>query len=538
MAHTGKKHDQHGSDEAVLAEIGYQQELKRDWNLLQNFGVSFSIISVITGITTLFPTGLSVGGPVIMTWGWIGVSIMTTLVGLSMAEIVSAIPTSGGPYFWSASLATPSKAALAAWVTGWFNLVGQVGVTTGISYGCAELISSSAAIAHPTRYTPSSAKVLGIQAGLLISHGLFNTFGVKLLRPFNHSSIIFHSLGVGALAISLVVTAKNHQNSDFVFFKFYDGTGGWSERASPVYVAACGILFAQYTITGFDASAHMSEETKNATWSAPLGVLTSIIVSAVFGFGVLLAFLFSIQNFQETLDSSQPVFKILTDVFGIIGAQVAMGLIIICVWHCGLFSVTSNSRMMYAFARDGGLPPKTFGIVDERFGCPINAVWLSVLLAFLLALPSLGSKIAFVAATSIATIGLYISYGLPILISLIWSERFQKGPFDLCRFSIPIRTISCFWIGIITVFFCLPTTLPISQENFNYTPVVLGAVMLWTSLSWILWARISFSGPSNHRDQNLKGIESAQESHDPVVNYEANNYLTKSPQGQDESIFG
>ncbi|KAA1079254.1 hypothetical protein PGT21_005444 [Puccinia graminis f. sp. tritici] len=432
-----------------------------------------------------------------MTWGWIGVSIMTILVGLSMSEIVSAIPTSGGPYFWSAVLAKPSESALAAWITGWFNLVGQVAVTTGISYGCANLISSTAAIIHPDRYTPTSGTIIGIHAGLLISHGLINTFGVGLLRLFNHSSIILHSLGVGSLAIALLAKARFHQTSQFVFFKFYDGTGGWSERASPAYVAACGILFAQYTITGFDASAHMSEETKNAAWSAPLGVLTSIIVSAIFGFGIILAFLFSMQDFEETLSAPQPVFKIMVDVFGPVGAQIAMSLIILCVWHCGLFSVTSNSRMMYAFARDGGLPRNIFGVVDRRFDCPINTVWLSVVLAFLLALPSLGSSVAFTAATSIATIGLYISYGLPILLSVIWDERFKKGPFRLHGFSMPIRITSCLWIIVITVFFCLPTSTPLSRETLNYTPVVLGILITWIILSWIFWASRSFSGPCN-----------------------------------------
>lgn len=485
------------SDEAVLADIGYEQELKRDWNLLQNFGVSFSIISVITGITTLFSTGLSVGGPAVMVWGWIGVSIMTTLVAFSMSEIVSAIPTSGGPYFWSAVLAKPSQSALAAWITGWFNLVGQVAVTAGINYGCANLISSTAAIIHPDRYTPTSGTIIGIHAGLLISQGLINTFGVGLLRLFNHSSIILHSLGVGSLAIALVVKAKFHQSSQFVFFKFYDGTGGWSERASPAYVAACGILFAQYTITGFDASAHMCEETKNAAWSAPMGVLTSIIVSAVFGFGIILAFLFSIQDFEETLRAPQPVFKIMVDIFGPVGAQIAMVLIILCVWHCGLFSVTSNSRMMYAFARDGGLPRKTFGVVERRLSCPINTVWLSVVLAFIIALPSLGSSVAFTAATSIATIGLYISYGLPILLSVIWNERFLKGPFRLNQFSMPIRIASCLWIMIITVFFCLPTTTPMTRETLNYTPVVLGVLIAWIILSWIFWGRQAFTGPIN-----------------------------------------
>ena len=107
----------------------------------------------------------------------------------------------------------------------------------------------------------------------------------------------------------------------------------------------------QYTITGFDASAHLSEETHEASWSAPIGVLTSIIVSAVFGWFLILCLLFSIQDFDKTVSTStgQPVLQILLDIFSEDGAIVLFTLIIVCVWHCGLFSLTSNSRMMFAF---------------------------------------------------------------------------------------------------------------------------------------------------------------------------------------------
>lgn len=109
----------------------------------------------------------------------------------------------------------------------------------------------------------------------------------------------------------------------------------------------------QYTITGFDASAHLSEETHNASWSAPIGVLTSIIVSAVFGWFLILCLLFSIQDFNRTVGSptGQPVLQILLDIFGEDGAIVLFTLVIVCVWHCGLFSITSNSRMMFAFGK-------------------------------------------------------------------------------------------------------------------------------------------------------------------------------------------
>ena len=198
---------------------------------------------------------------------------------------------------------------------------------------------------------------------------------------------------------------------------------------------------------GFDASAHLSEETRDAAKSAPIGVITSIGVSFVFGWFWMLCLLFSIQDFDKTVASGygQPVLQILVDVFGKTGAVVAASLILICIWHCGLFSLTSNSRMMFAFSRDRALP-HFFDHVDKRFQSPMRTIWLAAFLAFILALPSLGSAVAFSAATSIATIGLYISYTMPILIAIIWPSRFEKGPFTLGKFSRPIGIVAILWV--------------------------------------------------------------------------------------------
>lgn len=483
-------------DEGRLRELGYKQELQRDWSLIHNFGVSFSIISVITGITTLFQYGLTTGGPAVMADGWLIVSFFTMFVGLGMAEIVSAIPSAGGPYFWAAILAKQKHAPFASWVTGWFNLLGQVAVTTGITFGCAGLISTLGAL-HG--YSPSAGKTLGIYAALLFCHGTVNTFGVKILRYLNNTSIVFHSLGVFSYAVAILAAAPKHQSAKFVFSKFYDGTGedgvGWSMRASPAYVACIGILMSQYTITGFDASAHLAEETQNASMSAPLGVLMSIGCSAAFGWFLILAYLFSIQDFERTVGSAygQPILQILVDIFGETGATVMMTLVIICVWHCGLFSLTSNSRMMFSFARDGGIPA-FFHKVDKKWRSPIRTIWLAAFLAFLLAVPSVGSTVAFSAATSIATIGLYISYGIPILIGLVNPKGFIRGPFQLGKFSRPVAMVACGWIGFITVIFCLPELNPVNSQTLNYTPVAVGIIAFWCLGSWFLWARKWFKG--------------------------------------------
>jgi amino acid transporter len=261
-----------------------------------------------------------------MSIGWILVSFFTLLVAIAMAEIVSAIPTSGGPYFWAAMLAPPRWSPFAAWLTGWYNLLGQVAVTTGITFGLANLIPTAIALKNPS-FTPTPPVTIGIYAALLVSHGVVNTFGVRILRYLNTLSILLHSAGITALCIAVLVKAPSHQPASFVFGTFRDGTGtdgaeGWGVRASDVYVALCGALLSQYTLTGFDASAHLSEETKAASWSAPIGVVSSVGFSAVFGFFVLMALLFSVQDFERVLGSvyGQPVLQILVDVAGEDGA--------------------------------------------------------------------------------------------------------------------------------------------------------------------------------------------------------------------------
>ena len=220
-----------------------------------------------------------------------------------------------------------------------------------------------------------------------------------------------------------------------------------------------------------------------------------------------------------------------------------MTLIMICVYHCGLFSMTSNSRMMFAFSRDGALP-HFFNKVDERFSSPIRTgeswshssiktllyspslfsprcpephrltrhlrtVWLAAFLSFCLALPSLGSSVAFAAATSIATIGLYVSYGIPILIGLIYPRYFipRKGPFNLGIFSRPVALVAVLWIGFISIIFCLPTQNPVTSQTLNYTPVAVGIIAVGALGSWVLWARRWFTGPIRQIEAEQLGLD-------------------------------
>ncbi|PPQ69401.1 hypothetical protein CVT25_004634 [Psilocybe cyanescens] len=511
---SGTKASPMAADEAELARMGYKQELKRDLGVLQNFGVSFSIISVITGIPSLFLYGLDTGGPAVMVWGWLVVACFTMLVGLAMAEICSAHPTSGGPYFWAAMLSRKKNAPLASWITGWFNLLGQVAVTTGISYACANFISTACTLGH-TGFVPTPKTTIGIYAAVLISQGLTNTFGVHLLHVLNNISVWWHAVGTTALVIAILAKAPNHQSAKFVFRTFIDNTGlpgseGWGDRANHAYVAVIGILMAQYTITGFDASAHMTEETHNAAMSGSIGIIMAIGVSAVLGWFLILGLLFSIQDLDGTLSSQtgQPVTQIFLDTVGEKGAIVLMVIVIGAMYFCGTFSITSNSRMMYAFARDGGIPGHKFlAKVDPRWKSPIRTVWLACTLSFILGLPSLGSSVAFAAATSIATIGLYISYGIPIALRVIYRDQFVRGPFHLGAFSYPVAIVAVLWIIFISIIFILPQINPVDSQTLNYSIVAVGIIMLYSLGFWVISARKWFTGPVQQIAAEEMGID-------------------------------
>ena len=224
-----------------------------------------------------------------------------------------------------------------------FNLLGQIAVTTGIDFGLANLISLTAEVSNG--YEPSAGKTLGILAVILTSHVVLNLFSMKTLRYMIYTSVVLQSAGVFCIAITALAKAHKHQSAHTVFSMFYDGTGtgptheGWSIRASNAYVAAVGILMSQYTILGYDASAHLCEETRKAVKDAPLGLVSSVIGSCVVGFFLLVSLLFSIEDMDRVRNAKQPVLQILTDACGMGGGLVLMVLILLCIWHCGLFSL-------------------------------------------------------------------------------------------------------------------------------------------------------------------------------------------------------
>ncbi|MFF2132181.1 amino acid permease, partial [Streptomyces olivochromogenes] len=324
---------------------------------------------------------------------------------------------------------------------------------------------------------------IGIFAAILLLHGALNAAGVRLVNVLNAISVWWQVGGVLLIVGTLTLAPAQHQSVGFVFGHFANGTG----FTNPVYVAALGCLLAAYTFCGYDASSHLSEETTRAQIAAPLGIVRSIGYSWIAGFVLLAGMLFAVQDYAGTLGTSTgvPPAQIFIDVLGTGVAKGLLLVVIVAQLFCGNAETAAASRMVYAFSRDGALPfSSTWRRVSHRTRTPIAAVWLSVSVALVLALPSLYSPTAYAAVTAINVIGITPAYAIPVYLRLRAGDRFRPGPWHLGRWSKPLGWISVTYVAVLTVVFCLPQASPITAESFNYAGVALAVVLV---LAWLMW---------------------------------------------------
>ncbi|MGH3095682.1 MAG: amino acid permease, partial [Streptosporangiales bacterium] len=466
-------------DARKLAELGYKQELRRGMSAFSNFAVSFSIISILAGCITSYGIAMTSGGPIAITIGWPLVGIFVLCVALAMGEVCSVFPTAGGLYYWAGRLARRHRPAW-AWYVGWFNFLGEVAVTAAIDYGAAVTWTAFMNLTFDFQVTQVSTFVVFVI--ILVAHGLLNTFGVNLVRLLSNVSAWWHVAGVAVIVIVLLAIPDQHQSVAWTFTHF-ENSSGWS---SPVYVFLIGLLMAQYTYTGYDASAHVAEETRGAARSAPRGIVMSVLVSIIAGWVLLVAVTASIQDYDKALNSPTglPPAQIFIDAVGHDAGAFLLLIAAVAQFFCGMASVTANSRMSYAFSRDGALPgSRRWAKVNPRTGTPTNSIWLCTICSIVLASPALFNYTAYLAVTSIAVIGLYIAYVAPVFLRRI-NPSFQVGPWNLGKWSPFIGWVAVIWVAFIVILFMLPPSKPITVDSFNYAPIAVLVVFAFATISW------------------------------------------------------
>lgn len=464
------------ADANALERLGYRQELRRALGGFANFAISFSIISVLTGVTTTYGTALGGGGPAGLGLGWPLVSLGTIFVAVAMAELASAFPTAGALYHWAALLGGPGF----GWFTAAMNLAGQVAIVAAIDLGCAQ------AMAATLRMSPAASWWLF--AAILASHGVLNVVSVRVVAWLNGFSATVHVVGVLCVTGALVLFARARPLS-------FLAETGFTLRPDGSYPLGFlnALILGMWTFTGYDASAHVSEETHDPARSAPRGIVFAVVMSALFGFAFAAALTLAIRDLPAAAADPQPPLYILRVALGERAGNALMSAVVGAMWFCGLSSVTSASRMLFAFARDEGLPGwRALRTVSPRFRTPAVATVVATVAPLMLALATAPfSDKVFLAVASLATTGLYVSYAIPIALGAIARKRriwVHEGPWNVGRWGVPVAWIAVLWSLFVLVVSCLPPN--------GAAGLLIGGTVTFLALFYLAFVRRRFRGPA------------------------------------------
>jgi amino acid transporter len=504
------------NDERMLAELGYKQELKRGWSSFANFAISFTIISVLAGPFTTFSQAWNNGGPIAISIGWPVISLLVLMVGFSMAELASAYPTAGGIYYWAYRLGGVRW----AWFTGWFNLLGLVAIVASVDYACATFMNATFGLYSLNFILNFGTTVpqdilyhtFALFVVILLLHVLLNVFSSPLVSLFNRVSVWWHVLGVAVIIVILVAVPSHHQSFTFVFGHRINNSG-FSNSMYWWYILPIGFLLVMYTFTGYDASAHLSEETENASQAAAQGLWRSIAASAVVGWIVLLAILFAAVHVGAINKLGGTAQSVLITALTSSAAKAVLLISTIGQFFCGMGCVTAASRMNYAFSRDGAVPGHGLWRKLNSERVPTWSVLFVCGFALVITIPAvkgnhIGTPVAFLAVTAITTIALYIAYTIPVYLRWRIGDRFQPGSWTLGAKYKWVNMIAIVWVAICCVIFILPftpTAVPwnssFSWSAFNYAPLVMLVVFVVVEIYWQVYAKNHFKGPVRTVDE-------------------------------------
>jgi amino acid transporter len=513
------------SDEEMLAELGYKQELNRSWSGFSNFAISFSIISILAGCFTTFSSGWNGGGPAAIAWGWPILAALILCIGLCLAELVSAYPTSGGIYWWASKLGGPK----AGYYTGWLNLIGLLAIVASVAYGCATFLDLTLGFFSTSWHSGSLNTIFLFFIAILVIAAIVNIFSSHLLAMVNNVSVWWHVFGAAAVILILVLVPAHHASASMVFTSTVNNTGFFGGKTHGfgflIVVLPIGGLLTQYTITGYDASAHLSEETHSAADTAAKGMWRSIFYSAIGGWILLLAFLFAVQNEDKVTAAGGGVATIFAQALTSRWGATVLLISTLGQFFCTMACMTSCSRMLFAFSRDGAVPGhKQWSRLSSR-RVPVAGVILTAVIGIILTSPALipvdiaGAPVpvAFFAVVSIGVIGLYWCFAIPIWHRWRLGEQFKAGGWNvgakykwLCVIAL-IDVVLCSVMAFMpTSNLGVPWTSGFALKYVNYTIIVVPVAMIALWVYWHLSVKKWFTGPRqtiNMSDEELaKGI--------------------------------
>ncbi len=495
MASDNYSDKEHHEDMKVLHGMGYAQELSRSMSKFSNFAISFSIICILSGGINSFAQAISSVGGAGAGIGWIVGSALSGMFALAMAQIASAFPTAGGLYHWGSILGN----RFWGWLTAWLNLLGLITVLGAINIGTAYFFAGT--FGPMVGFAGSDMQVVVFVAVITVIQAIFNHIGIKATTFLTDISgwIIFATTAV--LVVACLVYAPAIDISRLWTFSNFSGEAGgnvFPQSESTGYLFLLCLLLPVYTITGYDASAHTSEETKNAATSVPKGIVTAVFWSALVGWIMICSITLAIPDLPTAAGQGWGMFFATMDAILPNGLKMALYFfILITQLLCGLATVTSASRMLFAFSRDDGVPVFSKGLatVSPSFRTPVNAIWTATVLCILYVIMAMMIKVGetsiYVIVVNSTLVFLFLSFTIPLVAGMFaygTAKWPTPGPWAMSEGLYKLVTLlSVVGMGVILF-------IAVAPPNERVLYVVAGFIAL-ALVVWVAVENRRFEGP-------------------------------------------
>ncbi|KAH7123042.1 amino acid permease [Dactylonectria macrodidyma] len=486
------------ADDARLAQLGHTQELNRQYSLLTLGALCICLMGTWEALSSVVATALLSGGAPCLFYNLLISVICTLCIATSLAEIASIYPTAGGQYHWVAALSPASSRSAASFMTGWISVGGQTVLTSSAAFA-AGLQLQALIILNDDSYIPARWQGMLFYWAILVYAMVMNIWGSKLLPTANLLSGVLHIGGFVAILITLGVMAEKNTAS-FVFTEFVNSSG-WDNDGISWLV---GLLSAVYPFLGYDAACHLAEEMPDASRNVPMAMIGSVAANGLMGLTYGTMLLFSTSSLGALLETKTgfPFMQIFSDVTKNNAGTTIMSLIITgTATAATVAGVTSTSRTLWAFARDRATPyDRYLSKVNKEQQIPVRSVVLITVLQMLLGFIYLGNTTAFNAILSMAIIGMYASYIIPIIYMLVFGRKTlspsEYGPFKLGPALGPVlNVVSMVWIVVVIIFSTFPSAMPVTPQNMNYSIVVIAGWLVFGVVYYLGFAKTKFEVP-------------------------------------------
>ncbi|KAF7713361.1 Amino acid permease [Penicillium ucsense] len=522
-------------DERVIVALGYKQEFKREFSLWTTFCVSFAVLGLLPSFASTLYYGMGYAGTAGMVWGWIVAMIFIQCIAMSMAELCSAMPTSGGLYYAAAVLAPPGYGPLAAWITGWSNWIGQITAAPSVNYALSAMILAAVSITSPD-YVPTDWHTFLLTTLIMIMHAAISSMPTKQVAQFNSYGSSFNIIALIVTLIVIPAAVKNEPK----FNSSHDVWGTISNQTDfpdgvAVLMTFVGVI---WTMSGYDSPFHLSEECSNANIASPRAIVLTSGVGGLMGWFLQLVVAYTVVDINAVLGSElgQPWASYLLQVLPQRAALGILGLTIVCGFSMGQGCMVAASRVTYAYARDDCFPlSRLWKQVNPRTQTPVNAVILNAALGILMCLLILAGSVAIGALFSIGAIAQFVAFAIPIFIRVFFvGHRFRKGPWHLGPFGPYIGAVGVVFVALMVPILCLPSVTKgdLTPSTMNWTCLVYGAPMLAVLVWWFVDARKWFTGPKVNIEHSIHAVVS--EGVEPEGQAEADDVLSSAKHAGDK----